>query len=82
MRFNLSVSLSIDGIGNKAGGTFYARANNEVVKVAYDYVRSIKMQTGMRHTVIEEVIVNSEHDITEDVKNYREYDPDFDNLPF
>jgi hypothetical protein len=82
MKFNLSVSLSIDGIGNKSGGTFYARANNEVVKVAYDYVRSIKMQTGMRHTVIEEVLVNGEYDITEDVKNYREYDPEFDNLPF
>jgi phosphosulfolactate synthase (CoM biosynthesis protein A) len=82
MKFNLDVSLIIDGIGNKLGGTFYAKSNRDVVKVAYDYVRSVKMETGMRHTVIEEVLVNGEHDITEDVINYREYDPEFDNLPF
>jgi hypothetical protein len=82
MKFNLSVSLRINDIGNKSGGTFYAKSNSHVVKVAYDYVRSIKMQTGMRHTIIEEVLVNNEHDITEDVRNYREYDPEFDNLPF
>jgi hypothetical protein len=82
MKVNLSVSLRINDIGNKSGGNFYVKSNSHVVKVAYNYVRSIKMQTGMRDTIIEEVLVNGEHDITEEVRKYREYDPEFDNLPF
>jgi hypothetical protein len=81
MRFNLSVNLKIDDIGTNSGGTFYSKSNSQVVKVAYDFVRNIMIESGMRHTIIEEVLVNGEHDITEDVKNYRENDPEFDNLP-
>ncbi|KAA0565351.1 hypothetical protein F0342_07010 [Bacillus sp. CH30_1T] len=65
----------------KQGGTFYARSNNDVVRVAYEYIRDIRMRTGMRDTVIIEVKVNGEHDITQDVRNYQNGDH-IDPLPF
>ncbi|MGM0867492.1 MAG: hypothetical protein ACQEWF_22810 [Bacillota bacterium] len=81
MKFTLNVVLNIEGTNVVQGGTFYARSNNDVVKVAYEYIREIKTKSGMRDTVIIEVKVNGKHSIIEDVKNYENGDYT-DPLPF
>ena len=67
MQFNLEVHLKIEGTGISCGGTFAARNKSEIPMVAYEYIKSIKRQTGYRTTLIEKVIINRTEDITENV---------------
>jgi hypothetical protein len=82
MRVNLEVVLEIDGTGVIQGGVFFARNKGDVIRVAHEYIQQLKWETGMRPTVIASVKVNGQHDITQWVRDYREYDTNFDNLPF
>jgi hypothetical protein len=81
LRVNLEIVLEIEGTGVVQGGEFYARNNEDVIRVAYEYIKKIKMQTGMRSTKIASVKVNGQHDITQKVMIFRETLND-DMLPF
>ena len=67
MEFNLEVHLIIEGTGLTARGRFSARNKKEIAMVAHKYIRSIKHETGYRHTFIENVIVNGTEEITNEV---------------
>ena len=71
MEFNLEVHLNIDETGLLARGRFLARKREEMSNVAYQYIQSIKRETGYHSTLIEKVIVNGTEDITEEVKKNR-----------
>lgn len=68
MEFNLEVYLKIEDTGIFSGGYLKARNKSEIPRVAYQYIQSIKRETGYRTTKIEKVIVNGTEDITEEVK--------------
>jgi hypothetical protein len=70
MKFNLNVVLNIEGTNVVQGGEFYAKRKEDIPGIANEWVRKIKMDTGYRDTVIVEVLVNGETDITEEVRNY------------
>jgi hypothetical protein len=70
MKFNLNVVLNIEGTNVVQGGEFYAKRKEDIAGIANEWIRKIKMDTGYRDTVIVEVLVNSETDITEEVRNY------------
>lgn len=68
MRFKVDIHLNIDGAGMLTFRECNARNINELAPVVYECIRSIKRETGYRHTVIHKVIVNSSDDITEQVR--------------
>jgi hypothetical protein len=70
MKFNLNVVLNIEGTNVVQGGEFYAKRKEDIPGIANEWIRKIKMDTGYRDTVIVEVLVNGETDITEEVRNY------------
>jgi hypothetical protein len=70
MKFNLNVVLNIEGTNVVQGGEFYARRKEDIPGIAYEWIRKIKMDTGYRDTVIVEVLVNGETDITDEVRKY------------
>jgi hypothetical protein len=65
MNFILKVHLNIGGNRGEHRGQFTAKNADDIVQVAYDYIRSIKLETGYRKTIIEKVILNGEHEITD-----------------
>ncbi|NHM31283.1 hypothetical protein [Neobacillus terrae] len=65
MNFNLEVQLRIDGTGVAQTGAFNARKAEEIPEVAYQFIQHIKRETGYRETIIEKVIINHDHDITD-----------------
>jgi hypothetical protein len=70
MRFSIEVALKIEGVILKQGGQFYAKKNEEIVRIATKFIREIKMSTGMRDTKIVQVMIDGERDITDQVINY------------
>jgi hypothetical protein len=64
MEFNLEVQMKIGGTGVLSGGRFRAHNQKEIPKVAHQYIRQIKYDTGYRDTVIEKVTVDGTEDIT------------------
>jgi hypothetical protein len=68
MKFNLNVVLNIEGTNVVQGGEFYAKRKEDIPGIAYEWIRKIKMDTGYRNTVIVEVLVNGETDITDQVR--------------
>jgi hypothetical protein len=75
MRFNLEVSLDIEGSKTFSRGNFTVQKNIDIPVVAYQYIKRIKRETGYRTTLIEKVKVNGSEDITEQVK-------EIENRPF
>ncbi|WP_042458933.1 hypothetical protein [Neobacillus dielmonensis] len=68
MRFYVKVSLNIEGTGISCGRYLAARDQAGVPSVAFQYIQSIKRQTGYRSTIIEKVMVDGIQDITKKVK--------------
>lgn len=65
MRIILEIHLNIDGNRLSRAGEFRVRKAEEIAGVAHEFIQSTKHETGHRQTVIEKVILNSEHDITD-----------------
>jgi hypothetical protein len=53
-------------------GSFTVMKEEDIPKIAYEWIRQIKRETGYRQTHIEKVIVDSEKDITEKVRAIEE----------
>jgi hypothetical protein len=62
-------------------GSFTVMKEEDIPKIAYEWIRQIKGETGYRSTHIEKVIVDIEKDITEKVRALdKEPIPDIDYL--
>lgn len=88
MKVQIEVHLIIEGTGYLRRGPldvdpveYVEDPETAIVKTAYEFIRETKSQTGYRHTEIEKVIYDGEHDITDMVKNYQPYIDD-SILPF
>jgi hypothetical protein len=68
LRFNLEVQLIIEGTGMMSRGIFTSRNKNEIANVAYQFIQSIKRETGYRTTFIQKVIIDGTQYITMEVK--------------
>ncbi|WML56660.1 hypothetical protein [Neobacillus sp. PS2-9] len=68
MRFSLELSLDIEGNSTYVRGEFTANSRTNIPSVAYEQIKKIKRETGYRDTKIEKVVVDQEHDITEQVR--------------
>jgi hypothetical protein len=68
MKFILTVHLDIEGQKLMQYGDFTARRVEDIPRIAYEWIQHIKRETGYRPTYIEKVIVDSEKDITEEVR--------------
>jgi hypothetical protein len=81
MRFNLQLSLDIEGNSTYVRGEYTARSKADIPSVAYRQINKIKRETGYRSTYIEKVVVNKMDDITELVKNLENRPiPDMDEV--
>jgi hypothetical protein len=81
MRVVIKVHLNIQGTRLSKGGEFNLRYNQNVAEFAYEWIRSIKKDTGYRPTLIEKVLVNGDDDITDQVKEIENRPiPDLDFL--
>jgi hypothetical protein len=67
VEFNIDFYINIEGTSNVLKGSFKARNKRDIPRVAYEYIKSVKHETGYRPTVIEKVIVNGSEDITDSV---------------
>ncbi|WP_248892086.1 hypothetical protein [Bacillus methanolicus] len=56
--------------GNKLmqSGSFTVKKVENIPSIAHEWIRKIKRETGYRPTRIEKVFLNSEKDITEEVR--------------
>lgn len=81
MRIVIRVDLSIDGVKLTKSGPFTARRVEDIPGVAYEWIRSIKKDTGYRKTEILKVVYDGDKDITEKVKEIDEAPvPDMDDV--
>jgi hypothetical protein len=81
MRINLQVHLNVEDQKLAQSGSFVVRKESDIPKIAHDWIRKIKRETSYRDTYIEKVLVNSEKDITEEVRKIDEAPiPEMDNL--
>jgi hypothetical protein len=67
MRFNVQVDLNIEGNKLRQSNTIYCKEEILPEKI-YEWIRTIKRETGYRDTVILRVIYDGEHDVTEVVR--------------
>jgi hypothetical protein len=68
MRVVIEVHLNLQGTRLSKGGEFNLKYNQSVAEFAYEWIKSIKRETGYRPTIIEKVLVNGDDDITDKVK--------------
>ena len=71
MRFVVNLHLDIDGNRTLINNEFFCDKKMLLPKI-HSWLRDIKMETGYRKTIIEKVLVNSEHDIAEEVSKYKQ----------
>jgi len=64
----LEVRIRIEETSIYSGGYISIRNKSDLFKGAYDYIQTIKRETGYRNTFIEKVVVNGTEDITEEVR--------------
>lgn len=88
MKVQIEVHLIIEGTGYLRRGPldvdpveYVQDPETAIIKTAYEFISEIKSRTGYRETVIEKVIYDGKHDITELVRNYRPFVDD-SILPF
>jgi len=82
MKLNLAIHLNIDGNRITKRGEFTVWKEEDIPKLAHDWVRYTKNETGHRKTEIEKIVWNNEHDITDKVRQLDNAPiPDID-LPF
>jgi hypothetical protein len=82
MRVVIEVHLNIQGTRLLKAGDFNLRYNQNVPEFAYEWIRSIKKDTGYRPTLIEKVLVNGDDDITAQVREIENRPIPEINLPF
>lgn len=82
MNINLEIHLKIGDSRWMQRGSFNVRYKEDIAQLAYDWIQRIRFETGHRHTVIEKVIWNNEHDITEEVIALARAPIPQDDLPF
>lgn len=82
MRINLEIHHNIDGNRGMQAGSFNVRYKEDIPQLAFNWIKKIRYETGYRKTIIEKVIWNNEHDITEDVIALAKAPLPDDNLPF
>jgi hypothetical protein len=81
MRINLQIHLDIEDQNVTRSGSFTVRKAEDIPEIAYEWIRQIKRETSYRDTHIEKVLVNSEKDITEEVRKIDEAPiPDMDDI--
>lgn len=88
MKIIIETRLNIEGNRNMRRGEFFVNDRDfnadphfTVGIIAYEWIEKQKAETGQRTTIVEKVIWNDEHDITELVKEIRPLEP-VDDLPF
>jgi hypothetical protein len=88
MKVLIETQLKIEGNAGMRRGQFYVNDKEfkenpdfTVGVIAYEWIQKQKAEFGHRHTVIEKVVWNDQHDITDLVKQIRPIEPP-DNLPF
>ena len=82
MRIKLEVHHIIDGSRGMQAGSFDVRYKEDIPNLAFQWIKRIKFETGYRKTIIEKVIWNNEHDITQEVIALIKAPLPDDNLPF
>lgn len=83
MRINLQIHLNIEGNKSMSRGSFTVKREEDIPRIAYEWIRKIKRETGYRNTIIDKVIVNNEKDITDEVREIEQAQIDDElNLPF
>lgn len=74
MKVTIDVHLIINGTKSFTGAYFNVRKEEDIPKVAYDWIMRIRMETGYfgNQSIIEKVIYNGDKDITGKVKEIDE----------
>lgn len=70
MQVHITIHLDIAGNKVMKRANFNINKEDDVVRVAYEFICQIKKETGFRDTVIEEVILNNKNDITESIRTF------------
>jgi hypothetical protein len=70
MRIIINVHMVINGTRSLKRGEFNVHKNEDIVLFAYGWVKHIRMEAGYfgQQSIIEQVIVNGDQDITDKVK--------------
>lgn len=82
MRITLKIHLHIGDNRSLRRGEFHVRKEDDIPKLAHDWIRRIIFEIGYRKTEIEKVTWNEENDITDKVKELFMPSLPPDNLPF
>lgn len=88
MKVHIEIQLIIEGTRSMSRAQFYVRdkdfkadADFAVGIVAYEWIQQRRREIGFRHMIIDKVIWDEQHDITELVRQIQPIDPP-DDLPF
>jgi hypothetical protein len=70
MQVTIDIYLNINGTRTKKGGVFQARREEDIPKIAHDFIKSTRRETGYygHQSLIEKVILDGNKDITLQVK--------------
>jgi hypothetical protein len=84
MTASIDVHLIVNGTKTLVRSDFQVYRLDEIPRVAHDWIKSIRMETGYfgNQSIIEKVIVDGDKDITDLVKGIDNAPIPDDNLPF
>jgi hypothetical protein len=70
MRITINVHMIVNGTRSLKRGVFNVNKNEDIARFAYGWVKHIRMETGYfgQQSIIEQVIVNGDQDITDKVR--------------